>query len=249
MISLSNIKNDPAYLAAVAALSAENINASTSQRLASDDGAKKASAIRNIKEAITNALASRENEGVIGALVERDPADVAELHKLETFDKTLEVWAGRDESYTYDDPVIYLEVRSGDDKKAYSVRIDDIDATKMSRLEALALMRYMQSDPEWSDISYADMMTAIAALYGNKGVSESTTNSSLVDQIGRYLKSSSTYTSGGTYSAADLTSASSFFEQTRSLRQQGRAMKLQSLINSVVTNKDGSKTLADGFYL
>lgn len=246
---LNSIKSSSAYISALAAIAAENTNAAASAVSASGSGeASHAIALQKIKSAIAVAMLKKDAE--IPEIMERvDMSDEAkDLRKLEAYDESLEVWAGFDKSSASDAPVVYLEVHDGDEVNAYKVAVDSIDASQMSRFEAFALMRYMQGDPEWSDVSYADMLAAITVLYSS-GAETSATNAGMVDRIGRYLKTSNTYTAKGSYSKSTDSSVIEFFDQTSSLRMNVRAMKLQNLLSNVVTGQDGKKSLSDGFYL
>lgn len=246
---LNSIKSRQAYLSALAALAAENANAASSATASNGSNeASHAIALQKIKNAIAVSMLKKDVE--IPAWMERvDVSEKAEeIRRIETFNSTIEVLAGFDETSTQDSPVIYMEIKSGDETNAYRVAIDSIDATKMSNVEAFALIRYMQSDPEWSDVSYADMLAAITVLYSN-GAETSATNAGMVDRIGRYLKTSNTYTSTGTYSKSTDSSVIEFFDQTSADRMNLRALKLRGLLSNVVTGQDGKKSLADGFYL
>lgn len=113
----------------------------------------------------------------------------------------------------------------------------------------MALMRAMQNDPQWSDITYSDMLNAISTLFGKNG-RDAGAQTDIVDQIGKYIKPTYTYGSNGSYNTYFETNGiSSFFDSTREARQTARAMRLKQLAGSIITDESGKKTIAEGVYL
>ncbi|MDL2263504.1 hypothetical protein LJC31_02515 [Synergistaceae bacterium OttesenSCG-928-I11] len=245
---LNSIRYNASYLAAKAQLASETAHASGGS--ASDNAASQATAVQKIRDAIALALLKKETEALASMQeteINETYRESGDLRKLETFDGTLRVWACEDESSTPEKPVVYLEVEENGEQAAYLVDIDSIDAASMTRFEALALMRYMQNDPAWSDLTYSDMLNAISSLFGNQsGKVETTPN--IVDQIGNYCKPTLTYNRDGAYNF-DSGSYTAVFEQNRELRMATRALKLQNILSSISTDSNGKKTLSGGIYL
>lgn len=244
---LNTITNSSEYLSVVAALAAENKRSSASAGTSPD--ASRVLAIQNIKNAVAAALVAANSSSLPASIEEIEPREAsdadAEMRRIETFTSLLAASARMDETSTADRPVVYIETTEDGETKAYRVDIDAVDVDDMSRLEALALIRYMQSDPQWSDLTYSDILTAMSALFGgSRGTTA--TRATMAEQIGRYLKPTSTYDASGSYAKMGTVSV---FEENRELREASRAMRLQMLTRSIVTGKDGSKSIAPGVYL
>ena len=244
----SILTNNASYLAAKAQLASEAAAAKNST--SGSDAGTKASALQKIREAVALALLQKDAE--LAASMKRTEINEAyaesdDLRKLQTFDGELGVWACLDESSTPEKPVVYLEVEQDGERTAYLADVDSIDAGGMTRFEALALMRCMQNDPEWSDLTYADMLNAISSLFANQSGSAAT-QPDIVDQIGKYCKPTLTYNRDGTYNA-DGGSITALFEQNRELRTAARTLRLQNILSSISVDAQGKKTLAGGIYL
>ena len=247
---LNSIKNNLYYLAAKEKLASAGAQATAESGKAGENASAQATALAKIREAIALSLLKVDSE--IGASMQKTEIDESYresdgFRKLETFDGKTSVWACEDESSTPEKPVIYLEVEQDGERTAYLVDIDSIDAASMTRFEALALMRYMQNDPSWSDLTYSDMLNAISSLFGNQGGNVQTTPN-IVDQIGNYCKPTFTYNRDGAYNF-DSGSYTAVFEQNRELRMAERTLRLQNILSSISTDSSGKKTLSGGIYL
>lgn len=254
MISLNTIKNSSVYLAAL-----QNITATQSSTVGGgSDAVSLAVYIQNVKNSIARAMVSErlaQEDEKAKSVLELDIAadDAKEVRRIETFSTSLAVLAGYDAESTADDPVIYVELSENGTVRSYRVRVNDIDYKDLTRVEAFALTRFMQDRPGWSDLTSADIVAAISNVVTGEGAEDPdkapAADATMVDQIGRFLKTSSTYLANGGYAPARESSLVDFFDQTSAVRMNARALRLQNLLSNIVVDKDGRKTLSDGVYL
>ncbi len=245
---LNAIKNSPYYLQMKAQMASEAARASGNP--AGESATAQVTEMQKIREAIALALLRKEDAPPPSmretALNEVYRAS-GDLRKMETFDGNLNVWACLDESSTPEKPVVYMEIETDGTRTAHLVDVGSVNPDSITRFEALALVRCMQNDPSWSDLTYTDMLNAISSLVANDPGGKDQTPTDIVDQIGSYCKPTFTYNRDGAYDI--FGGGVSSLDQNRELRVTERALKMQSLMSNIFVDEGGKKTLAKGFYL
>lgn len=259
MISLNTIKTNRAYVTALQSLATENVQAAQSSTVGGGSDAQSLAVyLQNVKNSIARAMVSdrREQEDAAAENIiklDGSAAGATDVRRVETFTAALQVSAGYDETSTKESPVIWVEMTENGTKSWYRVSMGGVDFKDMTRIEAYALARMMQDTPGWTDLTSADIVAAISNVITKEGHDEPekapSADASMVDQIGRYLKSSSTYGANGAYTSNSDAQFVDFFSQTSSARMNARALRLQSLMANIVTGKDGRKSIAPGLYL
>lgn len=252
---LYSISNNAAYLAAKAR-AAGNVGSKLQQTgnialagLSLENGTTlSAEAALQIKEAISLAIlqgAKTPGPSAVEVEPKDEYGDDGRLAKLNAFDDDYVVLACEDDSSTAEKPVMYVEVESGGERHAYLIDVDSIDTGNMTKVEALALMKYMGKAEGWTDPTYADMLSALSTIM-NK-LKENAEADSAVDRINEFYKPTFTYDSGGKYSKSS--GYSGLFEQNRELRETERTLRLQSVLRGITVGSDGRKTLSGGVYM
>lgn len=253
---LRSVLDKASYVTAAAAIAAENRTAASVGTEQTSDAAR-ALSLQAIKSSIAKGILTKQQD-LARSVTQVEPTDVKQgsiqFTKLESFDSRLEVYAAVEPTAAEDAPIVRVQMTQDGATTEYLVDISSIDTSDMTRVEAFALMRWMQSSKDWSDLTYTDMLAAIAAMLNGGAQQEPQlpTDAAVVDELGRYMKSANTYTASGAYTKSTANADSgiaSFFEQTSSQRMQVRAMQLQKLLSNITVGKDGKRTLADGIYL
>jgi hypothetical protein len=244
---LNSITNNAAYFAAKAQAAVKTGYAaplsSPNEPVSAAD-----TALGKIREAIALAiLKADKGQGAATLAAEIDEArrESEEFVRVNTFESGYDVRIGEDASSTPEKPIMYVETEEDGETSAWLVDIDAIDPASMTKAEALALMQYLSKSEGWIDLSYADMLAAISALFGKGSPSVPGTTSVIhnIDRLGQYYKPTFTYTKDArhNFSGTSITT----FEQTRELREAQRAMRIRNLLERIQTDSAGKKTLAD----
>lgn len=238
--------NKSSYISSIAGVSAAKQKAA--QSVEAIAGGSGVSFINDLKTTIAKGLLTKQLE-LAKSVTQVEPTDVSQgsnaMSAIEVFDSALSAFAGVDESSTKERPIVRVELTDEGGTSAYLVDMNEVDDAKMTKIEAIAMIRHMQAKDDWSDLTYADMLAAISSTLGDGSEAD---DEGTLGQIGQYIKSSGTYGSNGAYSAPQ-SAAVSFFEQTSAERMGIRAMRLRDLLSKIVVADDGKKSLAPGIYL
>jgi hypothetical protein len=247
---LNSITNVAAYLAARSRTTVATGHAAPLSS-PSEPASVAETALWKIREAIAMAILKAEKgqgSATLPAEIDEARRESEEFVRVNTFEDGYGVRVCEDASSTPEKPVMYVETEEDGETSAWLVDIDAIDPASMTKTEALALMRYLSSGEGWTDLSYADMLAAISALFGKGSPPGPGTTSAArsIDQLGQYYKPTFTYTKDARHNFSDT--SITMFEQTRELREAQRAMQIRNLLERIQTDSTGQKTLA-GVYL